>query len=347
MNLKLSELKKLIRENVDVVLREKFGHVDVDPSGQGETAVNSLFEKGSTVVAFSEIEDLSYSMEKDVDRAEALYQYLLEYAHKVASELGYSLDPRGEFFTKKTSAPKPVKADDDGFVGNTELQESSKSKLKKILKEAIQEIKSEDAKSVEESMKSVLRMLKEHNKSLSLKKNRCGHFDVTGCSPTQIEIRPMMQDHFDVIFIKNGTDREKKMNLDLKGVKEYLKSKLTGESLDYKQLAFNKAAIFYVVEDETKKTTGLPETKVNAVKKVGETKTDDKDFNKKEVDKEADLPDKPLAEVGEVKGQSSHDDDAGKAKYTFPKQDKEDKKHVVKGGKGKELKLPEKKIKKK
>lgn len=356
MKLKLSELKKIIRENVDAVIREKFSQGEVDPSGQGETAVNSLFEKGSMVVTFSEIEDLAFEMEKDVDRAEALYEKLVEYAREAAPELGYLPDARGEFFVKRNTTQKfmkdyskgvksPVKADDDGFVGNTELQESKLSILKKIIKEAIEEVKSEDSKSIEESMKAVLRMLKEQNKSLSLRKNRSGNFEVGGCSPTQIEIRPMMKDSFDVIFIKNGTDREKKMNLNLKGVKDYLKEKLDDKNLDYKQSAFNKAAS--QVEDETKKTSGLPTTKINDLKKVGDTKKDDLDFNKKEVEKDVDLPDKPLAEVGDVKNQSSHDSDSGKAKYTFPKQDKEEKKHVLKGGKGKELKLPEKKIKKK
>jgi hypothetical protein len=238
-----------------------------------------------------------------------------------------------------------VKADDDGFVGNSQLGESGISKLKEIIKEAIEEVKAEDKKSVEDSMKSVLRMIKEQNKNLSMKKNKSGHFEVCGCSPTQIEIRPMMKDSFDVIFIKNGTDREKRMNLDLKGVKDYLKEKLDAKVLDYKQTAFNKAAS--QVEDETKKTSGLPSTKINDVKKVGDTKKDDLNYNKKEVEKDADLPDQPFAEAGDVKGQLSHDSDSGKAKYTFPKQDKEEKKHVLKGGKGKELKLPEKKIKKK
>lgn len=356
MTLKLSDLKKIIRESVDEVIREKYGSGPVDQSGQGEEGIQSMFNRGSMVVAFSDIEELAYELEKDVDRAEALYEKLIEYARQIAPESGYLPDARGEFFIKRNTTQKflkdypkgkkqPVVADDEGFVGNTELQESKLSELKKIIKEAIEEVKNEDSKSIEESMKSVLRMLKEQNKNLSLKKNKSGNFEVGGCSPTQIEIRPMMKDSFDIIFIKNGTDREKKMNLDLKGVKDYLKKKLDDKVLDYKQTAFNKAAS--QVEDETKKISELPSTKINDIKKINDTKKEDCDYNKKDVEKEADLPDQPLAEVGDVKGQSSHDGDSGKAKYVFPKQDKEEKKHVLKGGKGKELKLPEKKIKKK
>ncbi len=345
MKLKLSDLKNLIKESVYEIFEERYGS-EVDATGKGQSAVDELFNKGSMVVAFSDIEEIAYMLEKDADRAENLYEYLVGYAVELAEKLGYISKEQHGYFEKINADKKSVgtRVDDDGFAGNVELQESQK-KIKQIIKETIEEVKAEEAKSVEESMKSVLRMIKEQNKSLSLKKNKAGHFEVVGCTPTQIEIRPMMVDSFDVIFIKNGTDREKKMNLNLKSLKDYLKEKITEKNLDYKQKAFNKAAT--QVEDETKKAKDLPLLKVNPVKSVGETKKEDMDFNKKDVADEKDLPDKPLAEVGDVKTQSSHDEDSGKVKYTFPKQSKEEKSHVVKGGKGKELKLPEKKIAKK
>lgn len=344
MKLKMSDLKNLIKESVYEIFEERYGS-EVDSTGKGQSSVDELFNRGSMVIAFSDIEEIAYMLEKDVDRAEDLYAYLVGYATELAEKLGYITKEQHGYFEKINSNKKPeTRVDDDGFAGNVELQESHK-KLRDLIKETIEEVKAEEAKSVEESMKSVLRMIKEQNKSLSLKKNKAGHFEVVGCTPTQIEIRPMMVDSFDVIFIKNGTDREKKMNLNLKSLKEYLKEKITEKNLDYKQKAFNKAAT--QVEDETKKAKDLPSLKVNPVKSVGETKKEDMDFNKKDVENEKDLPDKPLAEVGDVKTQSSHDEDSGKAKYTFPKQSKEEKSHVVKGGKGKELKLPEKKIPKK
>lgn len=344
MKLKMSDLKNLIKESVYEIFEERYGS-EVDSTGKGQSSVDELFNRGSMVITFSDIEEIAYMLEKDVARAEDLYAYLVGYATELAEKLGYTTKEQHGYFEKINVNKKPeTRVDDDGFVGNVELQESHK-KLRDLIKETIEEVKAEEAKSVEESMKSVLRMIKEQNKSLSLKKNKAGHFEVVGCTPTQIEIRPMMVDSFDVIFIKNGTDREKKMNLNLKSLKEYLKEKITEKNLDYKQKAFNKAAT--QVEDETKKAKDLPSLKVNPVKSVGETKKEDMDFNKKDVENEKDLPDKPLAEVGDVKTQSSHDEDSGKAKYTFPKQSKEEKSHVVKGGKGKELKLPEKKIPKK
>jgi hypothetical protein len=344
MTIKLSDLKRIIRESVDEAIDEMYGSKGTDISGKGQTSVDDLFNNGSMVVAFSDIEDIAYVLEHDAADAEKLYQHLLDYAEKSAAEFGYTKDVRGDFFSKQSSSSKsPVRVDDDGFAGNTELQEGKLATLKKLIFEAIEEIKAE-SKSVEEDMKSVSRVLKEHNKLLSLKKNKAGHYEVSGCSPTQIEIRPMMKDSYDVIFIKNGTDREKKMNLNAKGVRDFLKKKLE-DDLGYTQVTYNQAAT--QVSDETSKSKGLPDSSLDNFKTVEDKKTKDKDFNESEVKDEKDLPEKPMSEVGKIKTQSDHDGDKGKAKYVFPKQNKEEKSHVVKGGKGKELKLPLKKIKKK
>jgi hypothetical protein len=141
----------------------------------------------------------------------------------------------------------------------------------------VEEVKTEDDKSVEDDMLSVLKMLKEHNKKFSFRKNKSGNYEVIGCSPTQIEVRPMYMDSYDVIFMLDGTDREKKLNLDLKGVKEFIKAKLTSKLENYTKSSFNKAA--NTTEDVTKKTAGLPSTKQNDIKKVGDTKNDNKDYS--------------------------------------------------------------------
>ena len=352
------ELKNLVRELVAEAVIEasepKYDESpDIEPSGDAKKKVESMFN-GSMVVAFADIEDIAYSYMKDVDKAEALYSELVEHARLFAPTMGYLPDARGEFFIRRPThqdlerqyGDKLRKPVHPFWSDKSELKESTPQlkKFKKLILEVVEEVKSEDEKSVEDAMLSVLKMLKEHNKKYSFRKNKSGNYEVVGCSPTQIEVRPMYAGSYDVIFILDGTDREKKPNLDLKGVKEFIKDKLNSKLENYTKAAFNKAAT--TTEDVTKKTEGLPETKQNVVKQVGDKKNENKDYNEAEVKKEEDMPDKPLKEVGDIKNQSSHDKDSG-AKYTFPKQDKDEKKHVLKGGKGKELKLPEKKIPKK
>ena len=356
--MKQFELKNLVRTLVAEAIAGHESHdeiPDIEPSGDAKKKVEGLFN-GSMVVSFTDIEEIAYSYVKDVDQAESLREELIEYAKSISEPRGYLPDSRGEFFIRMpthgdlhrqygdklknpASTPKESEADE-----SRALNESNLNSFKKLIREVVEEVKSENDKSIEDDMLSVLKMLKEHNKKFSFRKNKSGNYDVVGCSPTQIEVRPMYMGSYDVIFMVDGTDREKKLSLDLKGVKEFIKGKLTSKSENYTKTAFNKTAS--TTEDVTKKTAGLPETKQNDIKKVGDTKNENKDHNEAEVKKEEDMPDKPLREVGDVKKQDSHDNDSG-AKYKFPKQDKDEKKHVVKGGKGKELKLSAKKIAKK
>ena len=358
--MKKSELKELVRKLVTEAMpgyKETDEIPDIEPSGKSKEKVKELFD-GSMAVTLSDIEEIAHSFVKDADQADSLYEELLKYARSLAPTLGYLPDARGEFFIRRSThqgltrqygekLKKPLHPLWTREESNENLssQESKLNVFKKLILETVEEVKTEDNKSTEDAMFSVLKMLKEHNKKYSFRKNKAGNYEVIGCSPTQIEVRPMYMGSYDVIFMLDGTDREKKMNLNLKGVKEFIKEKLTSKLENYTKSAYNKTSV--TGEDVTRtRTAGLPETKQNGIKKVGGNKNENKDYNEADVKVEYDMPDKHLKQVGDVKKQNSHDDDAG-AKYTFPKQDKDGKKHVIKGGKGKELKLPEKKIAKK
>ena len=83
------------------------------------------------------------------------------------------------------------------------------------------------------------------------------------------------------------------------------------------------------------------------IKKVEEKKNDQKDYKENQVKEESDLPDKPMKEIGKINKQVDHPIEGEKVKYVYPKQDKKEKAHLVKGGKGKQLNLPAHKIKSK
>ena len=223
--------------------------------------------------------------------------------------------------------------------------ESVKNALKSIIRESLEEIKVETEKSVHETMVSLSKFVKEYNKNFSIKKSKKGHYEMCGCLPHHIEIGPMYQDNFEVVYFKDNSDREKKMNLDAKGVKDFIKEKLESKEGNYVKKAYNKAS--KNSEDVVKKESELPETKTNPIKNLTDKKNDNKDYTEVSVKKEQDLPDKPMAEVGKLSKLSDHPKAGDKVKYTYPKQTKAEKTHLMKGGKGKELKLPETKIKKK
>jgi len=227
---------------------------------------------------------------------------------------------------------------------STPLNESTIGQLKSLIKESLEEIKIEDANSYIEDMKNLSKFVKEKNKTYAIKKTKKGTFDLCNCLPHHFEIRPKYQDNYEVIYFKDGSDRERKMGLTYKELKDFVKEKLDAKG-NYTQKAFNKSA--ENSKDQVKKEAGLPETKQNDIKKLTDTKNENKDYIEQEVKKDEDKPNQPLKEVGKFDKLSDKPVAGDKVKYTYPKQDKADKKHIVKGGKGRELKLSVTKIKKK
>lgn len=323
--MKLSELRKVIRE----VIEDEYSDAI---ESNAKDKVNDLFG-GSECVSISDIEDVAYESYKDVDKADKLAEMLISYADGIAAELNYEKVENVGY--KKSSTETPTEND---------INESKLSSLKQLIMEEIKSVKQELDKAFDESFRAILRTVKDVDKNLSVKKHYSSKkFEVIGCLPTQIDIIQIDVDLYDVLIMKAGTDRTKKQNISLKDCKELIKSVLTSTDQTYVNTAFNKSA--EASKDSSKKSVSLPETAVNKIKSVSDAKNDEKDFNLPDVKNEKDLPDKPLSEVGSVKKQLDHEE--SKVKFAYPKQSKDEKKHVVKGGKGKELKLPEFKIKKK
>jgi hypothetical protein len=204
--------------------------------------------------------------------------------------------------------------------------EKAKRGLKKLIQESLEEIKEEKSKSKVAIVEDVFEEVKKYNKDAILIANDAGNFTVRGCGAHYFDIRPMWKENFDVIYFKDGSDRERKFNLNPKMLKEYVKSKLN-EDGNYVGKAFNRNAPNQ--KDVTKKVSGQPENDKLTRKEVGNTKNENKDYNEKEVTNEADLPEKPMAEVKDTKKQVDHPIKGEKAKYERPKE--VNKKHVVKG----------------
>jgi cation transport regulator ChaB len=115
----------------------------------------------------------------------------------------------------------------------------------------------------------------------------------------------MYEDRFQMTYIKDGTDRTKKVSVQFEDVKKFVKEVLGKKTNNYVEKAYNKAA----ENDKDKETKSGDEV----VKRVGEKAKD-------MVEKKDDLPDQPLKSVGSIKKQSDHSVKGTKQEYKYPKQ---------------------------
>lgn len=321
------ELKSLIREVFEEMRSE---HLDpVVDIIKGE--IEKLFNKNETYVDYEDISNIVYSNIKDVGQVESVEEEIMSFADQVAKDNGYA-------FLGSNGYVKKYELD-----AERSLDESKRKKIVSLIKESIEEIKLESQKSIEEAMNSLDKVVKEYSKDYCIQPSKRGGYEICGCLPHHFHIRPNYMDSYDVIYIKDGADRTRHMNSSLEELKKFVKQKLNDKG-NYVQKAYNKSA--EQSKDQVKKEE-LPSTKQNPIKSLDDKKNEQKDYKENQVKEEKDLPDKPMREMDKIKKQSEHPIEGEKVKYTYPKQDKKEKKHVVKGGKGKELNLPAHKIKSK
>ena len=326
----ISELKSLIQE----VLNEMNpAHLEsmVDTI---KSEVEKLFNENETYLDHDDISNIIYSHIKDVAQVESVQEEILTFADQVAKDKGYVyLGSDGYVKKHELDAEKEL----------SKLEESKRKILTSLIKESIEEIKLETQKSIEESMVALDKVVKEYSKDYCVKPSKLGGYEISGCFPHYFHIRPNYMDSYDIIHTKDGTDRTRHMNDSLDELKKFVKEKLN-EKGNYVQKAYNKSA---EQTNDQVKGSELPETKQNPIKSLNDKKNEQKDYKENQVVNEEDLPNQPMKEVNKVNKQSEHPSEGEKVKYTYPKQSKVEKKHVLKGGKGKELNLPAHKIKSK
>lgn len=230
-----------------------------------------------------------------------------------------------EVLTPKYASENGYVVENGGYRKSiTNLEETLKRKLTDLIIECIEEVKIEDKKSIEENMKDLSKYVKSISKSYSLRKNKMKNYEMCGCLPHHFDIRPMSQDKYDVVYFKDNSDRTKKFNLSYKELKEFVKNKLENDKDgNYVETAFNKCV-------ENSKDKSVKKEKNESPNNDTENMLAEPHWVEEETEKQIDHS---------IKGE--------KVKYKYPKQTKDEKKHIEKGGKGKELNLPKKKIKSK
>ena len=174
--------------------------------------------------------------------------------------------------------------------------------IRHLVKESLEEIRTE----YKDSLTSMIEELQD-SISHEVVLDDSGNYIICECEPHHISIRPIVYDVFDCLYIKDGTDREKKLGIKFDELKEYIKEKLKSKDLNYVDNARKK------VEDNSKDKEGKDNTDhvVNYKNKKVDLDNAD-DLNKKE-----DNPDEKMKEVGEFK--KSIDYKEKKPTYTPPK----------------------------
>ncbi len=180
--------------------------------------------------------------------------------------------------------------------------------LKGLIAEVIEEKSTEFEKTCTEIEEELNKEAKKINKSYSVTKNDVGNFELCGCEPYHIHVRPRWNNSFEVLAYKDKTDRTKKIGLTYDEVKEFIKDYLTSDKSNYLDAAYNKAAENSVDKEKKKNQGDKPQ---ETSEKVVDA-----------VEKKEDLPDQPMQDVNlkKVEKQSDHSVKGEKPKYKYPKQ---------------------------
>lgn len=184
--------------------------------------------------------------------------------------------------------------------------------LKKLIMEVIEEKKADFEKTCLEIQEELDKEVKKIDKKYSVVKNDAGNFEMCGCEPHHIFVRPRWYNNFEVLAFKDKTDRTKKIGLNYDEVKDFLKTTLSNTDQNYVNKAYNKNA-----ENSRDK-----EKKKNQGDKPQET--DEKVVDA--VEKKEDLPDQPMQDVNikKIEKQVDHSVKGEKQKYKYPKQSDDD-----------------------
>lgn len=184
--------------------------------------------------------------------------------------------------------------------------------LKKLVMEVIEEKNAEFDKTCSQIEEELDKEAKKINKSYSVTKNDAGNFELCGCDPYHVHVRPRWNNSFEILAYKDKTDRTKKIGLTYDEVKDFIKSYLTNDKENYLNTAYNKAAENSLDKEKKKKQEDGPQ------------KTDVKVVDA--VEKKEDLPDQPMQDVNlkKVEKQSDHSLKGEKPKYKYPKQSDDD-----------------------
>lgn len=203
-----------------------------------------------------------------------------------------------------------------------------KNKLRKIVLEVLEK-KYTDA---EESWADMMIDLSKHIKKPIIR-DSLGNYNVCECEPHHINIRPIVHNIFDCVYIKDGSDREKVLYMQYPDLKKWIKEKIDSSEENYVDSAYIKNT-----ENTKDKEGNKSENNQSFKLKITPKGLKKDDVKTDEMNKKDDDPTEPMKEVGK-KIDKQIDKKEKKPSYKIPKLDKDAKKLILKYGKKKTPKL--------
>lgn len=210
--------------------------------------------------------------------------------------------------------------------------------LRKLVRETIEEKKTEVDKTWEEMIDVLSKDVQKVNDSISVYKNDAGHYVICGCEPHYFDLNPIVHNLFDCTYFRDNTQREKKLSIAFEDLKKYIKDKLTEKNLNYVDSAYEKN-----VENSKDKEGGKKGDKLGQESMVDPEKDNkpSKQIKAEPMNKEDDDPTQPMREVGKIT--KLVDYDSKKPSYKPPTLPKNLQKLVIKLKKNKQNKKSKKK----
>jgi len=201
-------------------------------------------------------------------------------------------------------------------------RESLKSKIKELISESLEEIKYKDEEGLAEIVEDLHKEVKSKYKDATVMFDDSKNITIDCGIPHYFRIYPQSMDIFHVLYLKDRTDRTKKLNLTTEELKKFVNEKLKSKDLNYVKSEFNKVAGNYKEKDS--KAENITHHKF-IKKEVKDIKREDKDYIVQQVENKDDLPvNNPYREVGKFKKQSEGSLKGTKADYKYPKQKNKD-----------------------
>lgn len=175
------------------------------------------------------------------------------------------------------------------------LEHKLKNAFKKLVTEAMSEIKVETEKTVSECVNELEKELKKIDSDYTLCKTDAGNYVFDGSPLNGISLKHIHGDRFDVTHIKDNSQRTKKLMMSVSEIKDFISSHVKTSNPSYVSAAHNKSV------ENSKPSEGKDE---------GKPKNSD----------ESEGEDAELSPVKKLKKQSDHSVKGTKPKYTYPKQ---------------------------
>jgi len=109
---------------------------------------------------------------------------------------------------------------------------NNRVKLKKVIKTLVEQVIKEKTTAVDRTWAGMMESL-----SGAIKKpivlDDAGNYNICECEPHHISLRPIVHDVFDLLYIKDGVERQKVLFVPFEDVEKYVKEWLNSKELNY------------------------------------------------------------------------------------------------------------------